>query len=84
MAKYRVIRDCHWEHGYREQGSIIEVPEGVVPPEHFELVDKVKVQEEVVLAPEPKTFDAINKDRQKDVPKTGMAAKSKSSVSEAI
>lgn len=84
MAKYRVIRDCHWDFGYRDKGSIVEVADGVEVPEHFELIDKVKPAAEVNLAPEPKTFDAINKDRQKDTPKTGMAAKSKTSVSEPI
>jgi len=36
MRKWRVIRDCHWEGGYREEDEILKLPDDQEPNEHFE------------------------------------------------
>lgn len=80
MKKYKVIRDCHWGFGYREAGSIVELADDVVPPEHFQLLsDNSAPAAEIQSAPTPTSFSEINKSKKDAVIKTGMSAKPKDS-----
>lgn len=35
--EYRVIRTCYWKNTYYTKGEMVELPDDVTPPEHFEL-----------------------------------------------
>lgn len=81
MKKYRVLRDCHWNYGYWEEGQKVEFSDELKPPRHFQLVDRFGDDIIESVKPEPNTFSGINKARSESMPKTGMSAKSKSPVS---
>lgn len=85
MKHYRVLRDCHWNHGYWEENQKVTFADDVKPPEHFQEIDRfgddVVVPAEPIV-PEPTTFSGINKAREKAQPKVGMAATSKTPVSQ--
>lgn len=40
--KYKVIRDCYgFQNRYWRAGTIVEIPDGIKPPEHFKPVNEV-------------------------------------------
>jgi len=83
MVKYRVIRTCHWNYGYWEEGRIVELPEGTdghgllfpEPNNHFQRLDddgKDVVAVTKIHTREPgSTFSEMNKTLE-DIPNTGM------------
>lgn len=82
MVKYRVIRTCHWNYGYWDEGRVVEFPEGTdgkgeafpIPNAHFQRLDEdgKDVPVTPVLKPAPgSTFSDMNKELETPIT-TGM------------
>jgi len=84
MSRYRVLRDCHWNFGYWDEGRIVEIDDELNPPEHFKKLGRYG--EEVDTAPEvrqpgqpdmkttPATMKELNDQKKSQIPKTGMGS----------
>jgi hypothetical protein len=58
--KYRVLRDCYGFMGrYWDAGKVVEIPDNLKPPHHFEAVEATKEEVTPQEPPSAKSEEAI-------------------------